>query len=253
MSDKPTSLRQVNEEIVRCRKCPRLVEYRERVAREKRLAYRDCTYWGKPVPGFGDPRAQLLIVGLAPGAHGSNRTGRMFTGDRSGIFLYQALYDAGFANQPGAVSPDDGLQLKNVYIAAAARCAPPDNKPLPLEMMNCRPYLEREIDILQPKAVLALGKIGWDVFLGILKHRGVIPARAGYHFAHGAEVELPQARMHLFGVYHPSQQNTQTGLLTPAMYATVLRRIQNFLKKNAKANVEAAEKKSLRTQRRAEL
>jgi uracil-DNA glycosylase family 4 len=253
MSDKPTSLQQVNEEIIRCRKCPRLVEYRERVAREKRLAYRDCMYWGKPVPGFGDPRAQLLIVGLAPGAHGSNRTGRMFTGDRSGIFLYQALYDAGFANQPGAVSPDDGLQLKNVYIAAAARCAPPDNKPLPLEMMNCRPYLEREIDILQPQAVLALGKIGWDVFLGILKQRGVIPRRAGYRFAHGAEVELPQAGMLLFGVYHPSQQNTQTGLLTPAMYATVLRRIQSFLKQNAKANAEVTKKKSMRMERRIEL
>jgi uracil-DNA glycosylase family 4 len=230
MSDKRTLLRQVNEEIILCRKCPRLVEYRERVAREKRLAYRDCVYWGKPVPGFGDSQAQLLIVGLAPGAHGSNRTGRMFTGDRSGIFLYQALYDAGFANQAAAVSPGDGLQLKNAYIAAAARCAPPDNKPLPLEMLNCRGYLEREIDILQPKAVLALGKIGWDVFLGILKHRSVIPARAGYRFAHGAEVELPQSGMHLFGVYHPSQQNTQTGLLIPAMYATVLRRIQDFLK-----------------------
>jgi uracil-DNA glycosylase family 4 len=253
MNDKSTSLRKVNEEIIRCRKCPRLVEYRERIAREKRLAYRDCIYWGKPVPGFGDPQAQLLIVGLAPGAHGSNRTGRMFTGDRSGIFLYQALYDAGFANQPSAVSPDDGLQLKNVYIAAAARCAPPDNKPLPAEMLNCRAYLEREVDILQPKAVLALGKIGWDVFLGILKHRGVIPARAGYRFSHGAEVELPQSGMHLFGVYHPSQQNTQTGLLTPAMYATVLRRIQSFLKQNAKANAEGMEKKSTLTRRRAEL
>jgi len=253
MSDKSNSLRQVNEEIILCRKCPRLVEYREHVAREKRLAYRECTYWGKPVPGFGDPQAQLLIVGLAPGAHGSNRTGRMFTGDRSGIFLYQALYDAGFANQPGAVSPDDGLQLKNVYIAAAARCAPPDNKPLPLEMMNCRPYLEREIDILQPKAVLALGKIGWDVFLGILKHRGLVPARTGYRFAHGAEVELRQSGMHLFGVYHPSQQNTQTGLLTPAMYATVLRRIQSFLKQNAKADKEGTEKKSLLAQRRIEV
>jgi len=147
------------------------------------------------------------------------------------------------------VSPDDGLQLKNVYIAAAARCAPPDNKPLTSEMLNCRAYLEREIDILQPKAVLALGKIGWDVFLGILKHRGVIPARIGYRFAHGAEVELAQSGMHLFGVYHPSQQNTQTGLLTPAMYATVLRRIQSFLKQNAKAT----EKKSTRAQRRAEL
>lgn len=183
MSRQAKLLQLLNEEIVACRKCPRLVEYRERVALEKRLAYRDWTYWGKPVPGFGDPQAQLLIVGLAPGAHGSNRTGRMFTGDRSGVFLYQALYDAGFANQPTAVSCDDGLRLRNAYIAAAARCAPPDNKPLPSEILNCRGYLEREIDILRPTAVLALGKIGWDVFLGILKHRGAIPARVGYRFA----------------------------------------------------------------------
>lgn len=229
MADKGTLLRILNEEIVACRKCPRLVEYRERVAREKRLAYREWTYWGKPVPGFGDPKAQLLIVGLAPGAHGSNRTGRMFTGDRSGVFLYQALYDAGFANQPDASNIDDGLRLKNVYIAAAARCAPPDNKPLPSEILNCRGYLEREIDILRPRAVLALGKIGWDVFLGILKHRGSIAARGGLRFAHGAEAELPDAGLRLFGVYHPSQQNTQTGLLTPAMYATVLQRVRRFL------------------------
>jgi len=253
MNDMPTSLRlqQVNEEIIRCRKCPRLVEYRERVAREKRLAYRDCTYWGKPVPGFGDPQAQLLIVGLAPGAHGSNRTGRMFTGDRSGVFLYQALYDAGFANQPTAVSPDDGLELRNVYIAAAARCAPPDTKPLPSELLNCREYLEREIDILRPKAVLALGKIGWDVFLGILKHRSGIPARAGYRFAHGAEVDFAAAGVRLFGVYHPSQQNTQTGLLTPGMYAKVLRRIRRFLEENAGVNTESMERKKTIARQRA--
>jgi uracil-DNA glycosylase family 4 len=226
----------LNEEIMHCRKCVRLVEYREHVAREKRLAYRDCTYWGKPVPGFGDPQAQLLIVGLAPGAHGSNRTGRMFTGDRSGVFLYQALYDAGFANQPTAVNPDDGLRLQNVYIAAVARCAPPDNKPLPAEILNCRGYLEREIDLLQPRAVLALGKIGWDVFLGILTHRGTLPARGGYRFAHGAELDLPEAGMRVFGVYHPSQQNTQTGLLTPPMYAKVLRRIRRFLEQAPRAN-----------------
>jgi uracil-DNA glycosylase len=231
----------LNEEIVACRKCPRLVEYRERVALEKRLAYRDWTYWGKPVPGFGDAQAQLLIVGLAPGAHGSNRTGRMFTGDRSGVFLYQALHDAGFANQPTAVNRDDGLRLKNVYIAAAARCAPPDNKPLPAEILNCRGYLEREIDILRPSAVLALGKIGWDVFLGILKHRGAIPPRVGYRFAHGAEVDLREARMRLFGVYHPSQQNTQTGLLTPAMYAKVLGRVRRFLEREPRLNTEHTE------------
>jgi uracil-DNA glycosylase family 4 len=236
MSDKERSLHLLDEEITSCRKCPRLVEYRERVAREKRLAYRDWTYWGKPVPGFGDPEAQLLIVGLAPGAHGSNRTGRMFTGDRSGVFLYQALYDAGFANQPTGATPDDGLSLQNVRIAAAARCAPPDNKPLPSEILNCRGYLEREIDILRPRAVLALGKIGWDVFLGILKQRGKIPARAGYRFAHGAEVDLPDAGLRLFGVYHPSQQNTQTGLLTPVMYAKVLCRVSAFLQPSGKVS-----------------
>jgi uracil-DNA glycosylase family 4 len=234
-------LRVENSEIVACRKCPRLVAYREQVAQEKRLAYRDWTYWGKPVPGFGDPQAKLLIVGLAPGAHGSNRTGRMFTGDRSGVFLYQALYDAGFANQATAVNRDDALRLNNVYIAAAARCAPPDNKPLPSEILNCREYLEREIDLLRPRAVLALGKIGWDVFLGILKHRGAIAARVGYQFAHGAEVDLPQAGLRLFGVYHPSQQNTQTGLLTPAMYAKVLRRVRASL-----SNAAADERKNHR-------
>jgi uracil-DNA glycosylase len=227
MPKKPELLKILSEEIVRCRKCPRLVEYRERVARQKRRAYRDWTYWGKPVPGFGDPEAHLLILGLAPGAHGSNRTGRMFTGDRSGSFLYQALYKAGFANQPTWQRPDDGLQLRNAYITAAARCAPPENKPLPSEMQNCRPYLERELEILRPTAVLALGKIAWDVYLGILKDRGVILSRGAYPFAHGSEAEFAGTR--LFGVYHPSQQNTQTGKVTPAMYARVLRRIQRYL------------------------
>jgi uracil-DNA glycosylase family 4 len=229
MPDNAKLLLVLDEEIVACRKCPRLVAYREKVAREKRRAYLDWTYWGKPVPGFGDAKAQLLIVGLAPGAHGSNRTGRMFTGDGSGVFLYRALYDAGFANQPTALRRDDGLQLQNAYITAAARCAPPDNKPLLTEILNCRPYLERELDILRPRAVLALGKIGWDVFLGILKQRGVLASRAAHPFAHGAEVEFPEAGVRLFGVYHPSQQNTQTGRVTAAMYAKVLRRIRRFL------------------------
>jgi uracil-DNA glycosylase family 4 len=205
------------------------VEYRERVAREKRRAYREWTYWGKPVPGFGDPEAQLLILGLAPGAHGSNRTGRMFTGDRSGAFLYQALYDAGFANQPTWQRPDDRLQLHNAYVTAAVRCAPPDNKPLPSEILNCRRYLEGEIEILRPKAILALGRIAWDVYLSILKDRGVIRSRGAYPFAHGSEAEFAQVGTRLFGVYHPSQQNTQTGRVTPAMYAKVLRRIRRFL------------------------
>jgi uracil-DNA glycosylase len=229
MPEKPQLLHVLEEEIIACRQCPRLVTYREKVAREKRRAYLAWTYWGKPVPGFGDAKAKLLIVGLAPGAHGSNRTGRMFTGDRSGVFLYQALYDAGFANQPTALQRNDGLRLQNAYITAAARCAPPDNKPLPSEILNCRGYLEREIEILRPKAVLALGKIAWDVYLAILQHRGAIASRAAHKFAHGAEAEFAEAGMTLFGAYHPSQQNTQTGRVTPAMYAQVFRRIRRFL------------------------
>jgi len=223
----------LDDEIVSCRKCPRLVAYREAVAREKRRAYRDWIYWGKPVPGFGDPDAKLMLIGLAPGAHGSNRTGRPFTGDKSGEFLYKALYDAGFANRPVAVQRDDGLKLNDAYITAAARCAPPDNKPLPSELANCRPYLERELEILKPRAVLALGKIGWDVYLGILKAQGLIVSRATFPFAHGAEVDLPGAGVRLFGVYHPSQQNTSTGKVTLAMYAKVLGRVKKYLQAKA--------------------
>jgi uracil-DNA glycosylase len=231
MPEPSTSLRILNQEIVACRKCPRLVVYREKVAQEKRRAFRDWTYWGKPVPGFGDSHAQLLILGLAPAAHGGNRTGRVFTGDRSGDFLFAALYKAGFANQPTSIRRDDGLQLKNAYVAATIRCAPPANKPLPSEIANCRDYLLRELEILQPRAVLALGKIAWDAYLDILKQRGVIASRAAFPFAHGAEAQLPAPAACLFGVYHPSQQNTQTGRLTPAMYTQVFRRIQRFLAK----------------------
>src|SRR5216684_3553839 len=229
MPEKSEALRVLNNEIVACRKCQRLVAYREKVAREKRLAYRDCTYWGKPVPGFGDPHAQLLILGLAPAAHGANRTGRMFTGDRSGDFLYKALHKAGFANQATSLHREDGLALQNAYISATCRCAPPDNKPLPKEITNCRSYFERELEILQPKAILALGKIVWDGYLEILKQRGVIASRALYKFAHGAEAEVAPGTPRLFGVYHPSQQNTQTERVTPAMYASVLRRLRRFL------------------------
>jgi uracil-DNA glycosylase family 4 len=231
MAEKNALLDVLNNEIVECRKCPRLVEYREKVAHEKRRAFRNWTYWGKPVPGFGDPDAALLILGLAPAAHGANRTGRVFTGDRSGDFLYAALYKTGFANQPTSVQRDDGLQLKNAYIAATIRCAPPANKPLPSEIVNCRGYLVRELEILQPRAVLALGKIAWDAYLEILKQRALITSRAAFSFAHGAEAELPGGGARLFGVYHPSQQNTQTGRVTPAMYSQVLRRIHRFLSK----------------------
>lgn len=229
MSENSAQLRVLNDEIVACRKCPRLVKYREKVAREKRRAYRDWDYWGKPVPGFGDTRAQLLILGLAPAAHGANRTGRMFTGDRSGDFLYAALHKAGFANQPTSLHRGDGLHLINTYIAATCRCAPPENKPLPREILNCRSYLEREIEILKPKAILALGKIAWDAYLEILKQGGVIASRSQYKFAHGAESEIAPGTPRLFGVYHPSQQNTQTGRVTPAMYAKVLANIHRFL------------------------
>jgi uracil-DNA glycosylase family 4 len=231
MSTKSTPLKILNDEIVACRKCPRLVAYREKVAQEKRRAFRDWTYWGKPIPGFGDAKAQLLVLGLAPAAHGGNRTGRVFTGDRSGDFLFSALYEAGFANQPTSVKRDDGLQLKDAYVAASVRCAPPANKPLPSEILNCRGYLICELQILRPRAVLALGKIAWDAYLEILKQNGAIKSRAAYRFAHGAEAELPGDGAHLFGVYHPSQQNTQTGRVTPAMYAQVLQRIRRFLSK----------------------
>src|SRR3989441_10827584 len=229
MPEQLSQLRVLNEEIEACRKCARLVGYREKVAREKRRAYREWTYWGKPVPGFGDAQAQLLILGLAPAAHGSNRTGRMFTGDRSGEFLYAALHKAGFANQATWLRPDDGLKLKNTYIAAAVRCAPPANKPLPSEILNCRGYLERELALLRPKVVLALGKIAWDAYLDVLKSQGVIASRAKFVFAHGAVAKLPGDGPRLVGAYHPSQQNTQTGRVTPAMYAKVLRRIRQLL------------------------
>jgi uracil-DNA glycosylase len=220
---------QLRDEIVACRKCPRLVRYREQVAKLKRRAYRDCHYCGRPVPGFGDPHAKLVIIGLAPGAHGSNRTGRMFTGDRSGVFLYAQLFRAGFASQPTSVSADDGLTLRNAYITAAARCAPPDNKPLPAELRNCSDYLETELDLLGPRAILALGAIAMNAYLSILVREGAIPSRALYPFAHGAEFALPGDLPRLFASYHPSQQNTQTGRLTPAMMQRVLRRIRHFL------------------------
>ncbi|HEY6130265.1 MAG TPA: uracil-DNA glycosylase [Candidatus Acidoferrum sp.] len=227
-----TSLHVLEKEVVACRKCPRLVEYREKVAKEKRRAFREWTYWGRPVPGFGDPRAELFILGLAPAAHGGNRTGRVFTGDRSGDFLYAALYKAGFANQPTSVQRDDGLMLINAFVAAAVRCAPPANKPLPSEILNCRGYLERELALLKPKVILALGKIAWDAYLEVLKSEGVIASRSKYAFGHGAVAKLPGDGPRLVGVYHPSQQNTQTGKLTVAMYASVLLRIRRWLAKS---------------------
>ncbi|HUA02142.1 MAG TPA: uracil-DNA glycosylase [Candidatus Aquilonibacter sp.] len=223
------ALDQLNARIILCRKCPRLVTYRAKVAREKRLSFRDWDYWGKPVPGFGDPNAELLILGLAPAAHGGNRTGRVFTGDRSGDFLYQALYEAGFANQPTSTRRDDGLELMNAYVAAAVRCAPPANKPSPSEEANCRPYLEKELEILRPRALLALGAIAMRVYLGILKERGGIKSAAAFPFRHGASYEFSAGLPRLFVSYHPSQQNTFTGRLTEAMMAGVFGDIRKFL------------------------
>ena len=222
-------LAQLNEVVIACRKCPRLVQYREEVARTKRRAFREWTYWGRPVPGFGDARAKLLIVGLAPAAHGANRTGRMFTGDRSGDFLYARLYAAGFANQPTSLNADDGLELRGAYISAAARCAPPDNKPLPEELRNCAGYLEEEFAILRPRAVLALGAIAFHTYLRLLIRQGRIDSAARYRFSHGAEFKLPGDLPHLFASYHPSQQNTQTGKLTAAMFEAVVLRIHRVV------------------------
>jgi uracil-DNA glycosylase len=226
-----TALRSLREEIVECRKCPRLVAYREKVAREKRRAFREWTYWGRPVPGFGDPQAELAIIGLAPAAHGANRTGRIFTGDRSGDFLYAALHRAGLANQARSVHREDGMQLRDAYITATIRCAPPANKPLPSEILHCRPFIERELEILKPRAVLALGRIAWDGYLEILKEHKVIASRSQFPFLHGAEAQVPHGGPLLFGVYHPSQQNTQTGRVTPAMYDRALKRIREFLRR----------------------
>lgn len=238
---KYTSLDQLQKQVVACRRCPRLVEYRERIAREKRRMYRAEEYWGRPLPGFGDPAAELLLVGLAPAAHGGNRTGRMFTGDRSGDFLYRALYEAGFANQPLSASRDDGLVLRNCYITAAVRCAPPDNKPSPEEQRNCRPFLVEELKHLRRlRSVLALGRIAFDAYLRVVyeemesSKRVAVedakwPRRTSFQFGHGAAFSLPGAQPRLFAAYHPSQQNTQTGKLTPAMFRRVLEDIRQFL------------------------
>jgi uracil-DNA glycosylase len=237
----------LEREITNCRKCPRLVPYREEVARTKRRAYRDWTYWGKPVPAFGDPEAGLVIIGLAPAAHGANRTGRMFTGDRSGDFLYEQLYRAGFANQPQSKRADDGLVLKGALISAAIRCAPPANKPLPEEIRNCLPYLEQELELIRPGAVLALGGIALNTYLDLLKRHGLIRSRAAYRFSHGASFVLPGDLPRLFAAYHPSQQNTQTGRLTPAMFDRVLRQIREFLETKVRVREKAAVRNSKRS------
>src|SRR5882757_3296774 len=217
----PLWLDNLNREIIACVRCPRLVAYRQQVAQEKRRAYRDCDYWGKPVPGFGDPDARVVVLGLAPGAHGSNRTGRPFTGDASGKFMYPVLHETGFASQTTATDRNDGLQLRNLYITAAVRCAPPDNKPTPQELAECSFFLDREIAGLEKvKVIVELGKIGFDAYLNYLKRRGLLLNRQSYLFKHGASYRLPDGKV-LLASYHPSNQNTQTGKLTRKMFVEI--------------------------------
>ncbi len=214
--------------ITACTRCPRLVAHRREVARTRRRAYADQEYWGRPVPGFGDPQARLLLVGLAPGAHGANRTGRMFTGDRSGDFLYAALHRAGLASQPQAVARHDGLRLTDAYITAAGRCAPPQNRPTAAELANCLPYLEAELRALpRVRVLMALGGIAFEYSLRALRSLGEAMPRPKPKFAHGAEVVI--GRYTLLGCYHPSQQNTFTGRLTPAMMDAVLARARALM------------------------
>ncbi|MCE5208033.1 MAG: uracil-DNA glycosylase [Chloroflexi bacterium] len=217
---------ELNRQITTCRLCPRLVEWRESVAVTKRRAYHDCDYWGRPVPGFGDRRARLLVVGLAPGAHGSNRTGRMFTGDASGEFLYAALHRTGFANQPISTDMHDGLALQGVFITAVARCAPPDNRPLPGEIRNCRPFLLKEMALMPHiQGIVALGQIAFNQIATIFNDS--IPKSV--KFSHGALVELKDGLPWLLASYHPSRQNTQTGRLTQDMFDQIWSTARNYL------------------------
>lgn len=226
----PEALRVLNCEITNCRRCPRLVAYREEVGRVQRRAYRGQEYWSRPVPGFGDPAARLVIVGLAPGAHGANRTGRMFTGDRSGEFLYRALWETGFANQPQSTSRNDGLQLRDAYITAPVRCVPPDNKPLREEILNCRPFLVRELELLKNvRVVVALGGIGLNAYLSVLQDAEKIKSRAIFRFAHGGEYKTHESGPLVIASYHPSQQNTSTGKLTADMLRDVFARAREIL------------------------
>jgi len=212
----------LQSEVVACRRCARLTAYREQVARDRVRRFQDQTYWGKPVPSFGDPAARLLLVGLAPAAHGGNRTGRIFTGDRSGDFLFAALFRSGFANQPHSVHAGDGLVLRDAYVTAAVHCAPPDNRPLPAEFAACRPYLIRELQSLDRlRVILALGAIAWMQVLFAWEGLGRPLPQKRPPFAHGAQLEVSKS-VTLLGAYHPSQRNTQTGLLTSVMFDAVL-------------------------------
>jgi uracil-DNA glycosylase family 4 len=228
MNDKLAQWQRLEEKIIACGQCPRLVAWREKVARERRRAYKDFEYWGRPVPGFGDYQAQVLVVGLAPGAHGANRTGRMFTGDESGSFLYAALHHAGFASQPSAPHRDDGLQLADLFITAVCRCAPPANRPNRQEMDNCLPYMHQEIELLEDiKVIVALGQIAFDNILRLYRQKGHAIPRL--NFAHGAVYRLGEDLPWLVVSYHPSRQNTQTGRLTVSMFADVWTKVNELL------------------------
>jgi uracil-DNA glycosylase family 4 len=225
----PADLPKLQKQIIKCKKCPRLVRWREKVAREKTARFKNWQYWGKPNPSFGDPNARVLLVGLAPAAHGGNRTGRMFTGDRSGDWLYRALYEFGFANQPTSVSRDDGLKLTDCYITATCRCAPPANKLHPQEILNCRPYLLREIELLtRVKVVVGLGKVGFDNSFDGFRTLGLSYLKTRPRFAHGATYKLKD-RVTLLGSFHPSQQNTFTRKLTQPMFDAVFRRAKRLV------------------------
>jgi uracil-DNA glycosylase family 4 len=220
----------LQDEIVHCTRCPRLIDHCREIAHVKRRAYRDWDYWGKPIPSFGDPKAELLILGLAPAAHGGNRTGRMFTGDASATVLYRVLHRTGFALHPLSVSRDDGQQLLNAYMTAVAHCAPPDNKLSAEEITNCRPYLERELDLLTNlKVVVALGRVAFDNYLAILRSRGLIASRSAFVFGHNRQFTVAPGSPVLISSYHPSQQNTSTGKLTEAMLTAVFRRAAKLL------------------------
>jgi len=216
------ALQSLQQEVIACQRCPRLRAYCARVAAARRRAWRDWEYWGRPVPSFGDPHARLLIIGLAPGAHGSNRTGRMFTGDPSGDFLFRVLHATGFASQLNSRFRDDGLTLKDAYITAALRCAPPGNKPRPQEIRNCRPFLERELDLFDSvRAVITLGRLAFDVYLTVLRDRRLIPSRSAFPFVHNQLHHTGPGQPVLVSSYHPSQQNTSTGRLTEKMLRQV--------------------------------
>jgi uracil-DNA glycosylase family 4 len=219
-----SSLEDLNARIVVCNRCQRLRVYCAEVARVRKRAYMDCEYWGKPVPSFGDPRARVMALGLAPGAHGSNRTGRMFTGDGSGYFFYPVLHEAGFASQPLAESRNDGMKLTDLWISALVRCAPPANKPSPEEQRNCAPFLDEEISLLKNlRVVVCLGKIAFDGFLAYLRRAGQLTSGSGLAFAHGAEFTFANG-LAVIASYHPSLQNTNTGKLTRPMFLDIFRR-----------------------------